>query len=168
MPSDTDRKLLGLLYAAGIDTLFNLDLLRQTRDSKAEDPFFGAIKTSTSNEHFLTCLPHIFASYVHVIRKSRSALFGQGFNQSIGTPAEQLQAFGMQSWTSCHSLLDDVRSNVKTWPIKISLLRLVHQESLYNRNLMNQLQALNDLVESAVELLGDRCDGDYPVSFGKL
>jgi len=158
------KPLLELIFNAGAETLFNVDVFRQTRDSKSEDPIFDAVKPiSNSSPQVLSCLPRLFTSYVQVIRKYR-VLFSTGVNQLPGTVIEELQAFGMCFFTSSKSLLDTVASNAQTWSISVALLRLVNQEALYNRNEMDA-SVLRRIIESALEILSAGWNGNYSSHF---
>jgi nucleolar pre-ribosomal-associated protein 2 len=155
--SPVTRALLELIYNAGAETLFNLETLRHAHDTKSEN-FFDAIKAiSNSNAQVLSCLPRLFASYVHSIQKHRSALFIQGSNQQLGAATEELRASAMSFFAASDSLLDAVESNAQIWSIKVALLHLVNHEGLYNRN-QAQASVLHRIVESARETLGK---GEY-------
>lgn len=159
------KSLLDLIYNAGVETLFNLDILRHTHDAKSEDPIFNAVKAiSTLDTKVLTCLPRLFTSYVHVLQKHRGALFSQASSQLPGAATEELQASGMHFLASCKSLLDVVESDAQTWSIKVALLRLVNHEGFYNRN-QADASVLHHIIESALEILGTRWNGDYFLNF---
>lgn len=148
------KSLLELIYNAGAETLFNLDILRHTHDSKSEDPLFDAMKAiSILNTRVLLCLPRLFTSYVHVLRKHRGALFSQGSNQRPGVATEELQASGMRFFVSCESLLNVVELDAQRWSIKVDLLHLVNHEGMYNRNQVD-VSVLHRTIESALEILG--------------
>jgi hypothetical protein len=154
------ESLLDLVYRAGTDTLFSLDVLRQARDSTSEDPLFEALKSiSTSNGQVLSCLPRLFGSYVQAIQRHRGALFGQGLSQH-GAASGDMQASALRFFASSESLLDTAGSNTQKWPIKAALLRLVDQEGLYNRGQMG-VPVLHHIVERGIEILDAEQNGDY-------
>ena len=155
------KALLELIYNAGAETLFNLETLRHVHDTKSEDFIFDAIKViSNSNAEVLSCLPRLFASYVHSIQRHRGALFVQGSNQPLGAVTEDLRASAMCFFAASDSLLDAVESNAQIWSIKVALLHLVNHEGLYNRN-QAQASVLHRIVESARDILGTGCNGKY-------
>jgi hypothetical protein len=156
------KSLLELVYNAGAETLFNLDILRHTHDSKSEDPIFAAVKAiSTLNTKVLSCLPRLFTSYVHVLQKHRGGLFSQGSSQLPGAATEELRASGMRFFASSESLLHLVESEAQAWSIKMALLRLVNHEGLYNHNQVH-VSVLHDIIKSALDVLGT---GDYYFHF---
>jgi hypothetical protein len=159
--SPETQSLLELIYRAGTDTLFSLDVLRQARDSTSEDPILDAVKTS--NSQVLSCLPRLLASYVQAIQRHRGALFGQGLNQLPGAAYEDMQASALRFFASSESLLDAAESDTQKWSIKAALLRVVDQEGLYNRNRIG-VPGLHHIVECAVGILGTERNGDH--SFG--
>jgi hypothetical protein len=159
--SPETESLLELVYNAGAETLFNLDTLRHTHNSKSEDLIFDSIKAiSTLNTKVLSCLPRLLTSYVHVLQKYRGALFTHGPNQLPGAATEEWRASGMRFFTSSESLLDAVQFDAQTWPIRATLLRLVNHEGLYNHNQVG-VPVLHNIIKSALKILGTGWNGEF-------
>lgn len=149
-----------MTYEAGIDTILNLDILRQARDSKSENMLFDAIATIlSSNTTILITLPRILASYVQAVKKYRGSLFGQGSNQLPGATFDESNASGMRFFTACNSLLDHAGPTSQTWSTRVHLLSLVDRENIFARGQLDALLALNQNVELALNTLEDTQNG---------
>ncbi|KAG6845669.1 hypothetical protein H0H87_005876 [Tephrocybe sp. NHM501043] len=131
LPS-SDAVLSGTIYDAGIETLFNLDVLRRARDSRTENDFFEAMApVLTSNVTVYAVLPRLFASFIEYIKKNRGTLVQ---SSTPGTSSAEIQTQGMQFLTSCLLLLDFHDNLDQTWSARVGLLKVVEQESLFDRS----------------------------------
>lgn len=160
--SNPHRLLLEMSYEAGIDTILNLDILRQARDSHSENTLFDAIATTlSSNSTILITLPRILASYVEAVKKYRGSLFGLGSNQLPGATVDGSNASGMRFFAACNSLLDHAGPTSQTWSTRVHLLSLVDRENIFARGQLDALLVLNQNVELALNTLEDTQNGKY-------
>jgi hypothetical protein len=142
-------------HTAGVETLFNLDILRQIIDIKSENTLFEAFKNIGVTFHkglVLAVLPGIFASFLQCIKKSRSSLFSQGSNQS-GAVTEEIRAAGMRFFVSCQCLLHEAGSTDQTWSTRVALLTLVDKENLFSNHQSDAELILKQNVELAIPVL---------------
>ncbi|KAF8078378.1 Urb2/Npa2 family-domain-containing protein [Lyophyllum atratum] len=145
------KSLLDAIYDAGAETLFNLDILRQTRDSKTEDALFESIApVLSSNLEIYSVLPRIFSSYIESIKKHRGALVSQGSAQLPATANAEIQSYGMRFFASCLSMSDGREQTTQSWSTTVSLLSLIDQEALFNRKQVEAEVLLNRIIEQAL------------------
>ncbi|KAG6885946.1 hypothetical protein C0993_007448 [Termitomyces sp. T159_Od127] len=120
--SSSEVALSGIIYNAGIETLFNLDTLRRIRDSKAENELLESIApVLRSNDEVYSVLPRLFASYIESLKKHRGALVSQSSNHIPGSANAEIQTQGMQFLASCLSLLD-VHEHSAKWSARVALM----------------------------------------------
>ncbi|KAG6902814.1 hypothetical protein C0995_011301 [Termitomyces sp. Mi166 len=149
--SSSDAALSDIVYDAGIETLFNLDILRRTRDSKTETELFEAIApVLKSNTEVHIVLPRLFASYIEYVKKHRGALVSQGSSRVHGSANTEIQAQGIQFLASCLSLLDVHEQSVKTWSVRVALLEVVDKESLFDRRNTESTMVLDRVIGHAL------------------
>ncbi|KAF9456144.1 Urb2/Npa2 family-domain-containing protein [Collybia nuda] len=158
--SNSHQLLLEVLYEAGIDTILNVDIIRQTRDSKSENTLlFETIAIAlSSNPMILATLPRIFASYIQVVKQHRSSLYGHGSNQSPGVVTDEANACGMRFFVACDDLLDHIGSNTTTWSTRVQLLSLLDQENIFSRG-QPDVPIMNRIVELAINALEEAPSG---------
>ncbi|KAJ8084273.1 hypothetical protein PM082_003041 [Marasmius tenuissimus] len=121
--SQTPTELHSAIRSGGLESLFNLDALR---DSKLEQNLFDQLATFTS-ESVIPALPMIFTAYIQTARKYRGALFGQSANRDS---MEDFCAAGFRFFSSCQTILSKSNSRVAVWACRASLLDVVNQENL--------------------------------------
>ncbi|KAG5648160.1 hypothetical protein DXG03_006114 [Asterophora parasitica] len=153
------KSLLEAIYSAGAETLFNLDVLRQARDSRTENVLFDSIAPIlSSNLEISAVLPRLFASYVESIKKFRGALVGTGTSQAPGAANDEIQASGMQFLASCLTLLGQRENTVQAWSTRVELLALVDKQSLLNRQQVEAEVLLNRVIGQALSTLNVNSD----------
>ncbi|KAG6911773.1 hypothetical protein DXG01_000019 [Tephrocybe rancida] len=131
----SDATLSDIIYDSGVETLFNLDVLRWTRDSRTENHLFEAITpVLTSNIEVFAVLPRLFSSYIDSIKKHRGALVSQSSTQAPGAAKTEIQTQGMQFFASCLLLLDADENLHQTWSARVALLKVVDREGLFERS----------------------------------
>ncbi|KAH0838582.1 hypothetical protein J3R83DRAFT_6903 [Lanmaoa asiatica] len=128
-PSRT-KQLQDNIYAAGTDTLFSLDALKQPLDT-----LFDALSSSMSLISSLQLiLPKLFTSFLSATRKHRSALFVSA-SSAVGGK-DEIRKRGMEfvgrCWTlfrGSESLQED--SGVEKWKSIIGVFEIVEKERLF-------------------------------------
>jgi hypothetical protein len=157
---------------AGIDTLFNLDVLRQSQDGNTESALLQNLRTlnKSHGEIVIESLPQIYGHYIHSLKKHRGALFGQGPLHSEGTASDEFLSAGVRFFVACEGILRDQDQTSRVWAIRISLLQIVNQENLFHRNQPDTQVALNQLIETSLTALDDSWEGtqNYSVTFSKF
>ncbi|KAH0590433.1 hypothetical protein H2248_000586 [Termitomyces sp. 'cryptogamus'] len=150
-----------VVYDAGIETLFNLDILRRSRDSKTDTELFEAIApVLTSNADVYAVLPRLFASYIESIKKYRGALVSQSSSQTPGSANAEIQTKGIQFLASCLLLLDAHEQSVKTWSARVALLKVVDKESLFDRRNTEAAMVLDRAIGHALESIDIKTAND--------
>lgn len=137
------------LYGAGVETFFNLDVLRQSHDLKPGEAILSALQdvTESSKSVVISTLPRLFSSFLQAIKKYRTTLFGQG-----STGAE-LNAAGMHFFIRCQALLGDDQSSLEAWTARNALLNIVRENNLFNRSLPDAELAVNQIRDLAIDAL---------------
>lgn len=123
------------ISVTGVETIFNLDILRQ---SQSPLPFFEALveaeKTQELTRYTLSALPRLFSSAINALKKHRTALFGQGSNQSVsGASMEELRVASAKVLASCCVIIDEAGDlGLEAWSARAALLRIIETERLLN------------------------------------
>ena len=143
-----------VIFSAGTETLFNLEVLRQSQDLKVENTIFDAFDNlgKSYKRLILEALPKLFSQYIQSISKYRNALFGQGSQQQAGTALNQLHAAGMCFFTSCQVYLDETDDHERAWTTRAALLDIVEEENLFDRTLDVDC-VFNRNVEASIAIL---------------
>ena len=121
------KQLQDNIYAAGTDTLFSLDALKQPLDI-----LFDALSSSISSP--LPVLPKLCASFLSATHRHRSALFVPATSAVSGK--EEVRKRGMEFVERCWTLIQDSASlqedfEVKTWKSVIGVSKVVEKERLF-------------------------------------
>ncbi|KAL0579816.1 hypothetical protein V5O48_002227 [Marasmius crinis-equi] len=133
-----------MVRSAGLESLFNLDVLR---DSKMEQLLFDHLAMLPS-ETVVPTLPILFTAYIQTGRKYRGALFGQSANRD-STP--DFCAAGFRFLSSCQTILSRSNSPVAVWTCRASLLDIVDRENLLSGGSAPEHSAiLRSVVNSAL------------------
>ncbi|KAI3621927.1 hypothetical protein WG66_015522 [Moniliophthora roreri] len=111
------------IQATGLECLFNLDVLR---DSKSEQLLVDRLK-SISPEHTIPALPLLYGTYVQTSRKHRGTLF-------TGDPAEGFRSAALHLFISFQAILRGIKDREAFWTCNESLLEVVNQENLLGDN----------------------------------
>ena len=154
---------------AGFDTIFNLDILRQSQDGNTESALLQNLRTlnKSHGEIVMKTLPQIYRHYIHFLKKHRGVLFGQGPLHSEGTAYDELHGAGVQFFIACEGMLQDHGQTSRVWATRITLLQIVNQENLFHRNRPDTQVVLSQLLETSLTALDDRWKGtrNYSVTF---
>ncbi|KAJ7492845.1 Urb2/Npa2 family-domain-containing protein [Mycena latifolia] len=143
------------VYNVGIETLFNVDTLRQVHNE--DHPFFLALKT-IPDDLVQPMLPRIFSSFVQCTRKYRSALFAQSSGHTPAAVAEQVHATSFSFFDSCQVLLSVSNPTTLTWGARLGLLTVVDEENLLSNSQLDNKTSLKTLVPFVLSVL----DSDGP------
>lgn len=123
------------LEAAGVETLFSIDVLKQMGESKYDSAFKSALSASMAidPQATLVSLPKLFEAYLQAIKRHKSGIFSQGSNNAAGPLNEQVQAAGMEFYALCDVLVaESTGQKTNTWRAYITLLSVIDDERLYN------------------------------------
>ncbi|KAI0343910.1 hypothetical protein BDW22DRAFT_1473650 [Trametopsis cervina] len=143
------------IYQAGIDTLFNIDMLRHAQgrpDDSIEAALRGAIESIP--DIVLMCIPRIFQSYIQVTQKHRNTLFSQGSSRGSVASTDQARTAGMKFFASCQSVIGCAQEHDGAWRTTVALLDFVDAQRLVGHNDEAATDTLRAVAESACELLG--------------
>jgi len=145
------------IIEAGIDTIFNLDILRQSQDGNTETALLQSLRTlnKSHGEIVMETLPQIYVHYIHSLKRHRGALFGQGSQHSGGTALDELHDAGVGFFVSCEAMLRDHDQTSRVWATRIALLQIVNQENLFHRKQLTTQVVLNQLLETSLTALND-------------
>lgn len=160
-PSPT-KQLEDSIYAAGIDTIFSLDALKQPLDV-----LFDALSVQSPTSSLFSLLPRLFTSFLNATHRHRSALFAPTTSTTSGK--EEVRKMGMEFVKRCWILIQGPASlqedfDVEKWRSIIGVLGTVEKERLFvprgmridttNSEYGGEL-TLNQARDKAVEILED-------------
>ncbi len=163
MASDGDvPTIVSDVYDAGIETMFGLEIVKQTADNKHDSVLSDALENTLKDSPaaVLRSLPRLFASYVQNVKRHKSALFGQGSSQIPGHLTDQVQAAAMAFYATCNALTRTTMDDA-SWHCRVSLLEVVEREDLFNSNDNEVRMLLRRDGDLAVEALATAWDGSY-------
>ena len=161
-----DEPLRKDILDAGVDTLFNLDVLRQNVDLKGEGLLLDRLQAllSGDGQPVLKALPILFMSYFDTLKKNRGALFGQGSHSQTGSSLSELHNHALRSFIAFSSLLDNLDQNFLVWSTRQALLQIIARENIFSHNHVEARMALEHVVELSLVCLGDGWKGELPMS----
>lgn len=171
---DTESRFYRTIYGSGIDSLFNLELLRQlsenpptTDQSTTLFDHLRKARFSPSESHaVLSILPRIFLSYVQAIKRHRGAVFSQ--SSKIGGVAlnEEVNAAAMRFFSNCEVVVisggqvGGVKEE-EVWEARLRLLEGVFDEKLFSIQQEDASMILGAIVESAIGVLEHSWQDEY-------
>ncbi|KAF8446258.1 Urb2/Npa2 family-domain-containing protein [Boletus edulis BED1] len=151
------KQLQDSIYAAGTDTLFSLDALKQPLDT-----LFNALSSRISSH--LLVLPRLFTSFLGAIHRHRSALFVSA--TSVVGVKEEVRKKGMEFIERCWILIRGSSSLPEGFDLQkcesiIGILRIVEKERLFVRDMHTDVTkgehgeelALSEARDTAVKVL---------------
>ncbi|KAJ7107656.1 Urb2/Npa2 family-domain-containing protein [Mycena crocata] len=145
------------VYLVGIETLFNVETLRQVHD--ADHPLFVALQ-NISNDLVHPILPRLFSSFVQCTKKYRSTLFGQSSAQNPAAMAEHVCSASFSFFDACQILLNTTERVVSTWEATLGLLTVVGDENLFTSSQLDGQVALQSIVPLVLAVLGSDRNGN--------
>lgn len=137
MPQDDDASQVLTIrseaYDAGIETMFNLEVLRQVADNSDQSLEEALARVITQREDIsVHALPRLFHSYIAAIRKYRGALFGQTSSHTSSGSLEQVKVATLKFFATASSLACSIGNAQAIWQIKLALLQVVDAEGLFS------------------------------------
>lgn len=146
---------------AGIDTIFNLDILRHSQDGNTEFALLEHLRTLNKSQGELVTqtLPQIYDRYIQSLKKYRGALFSQGSQHYEVTALDELHVAGVRFFISCEGMLRDHDETCPVWATRIALLQIVNKENLFHRKQPDTQVVLDQLLQSSLTALNDSWQG---------
>ncbi|KAK0505923.1 Urb2/Npa2 family-domain-containing protein, partial [Armillaria luteobubalina] len=138
------------IYAAGVEILFCLDILRQSVDS--EITFFEALE-GVDMPSLLGNLPRLFRSFVTSVKRFRGALFGQGSSRQSTGGVEEARTVGMRFFISSQPLLNVSGLEVGAWTAQVELLKVINDEALFSNSQRDFEGVFTKIIEDAISVL---------------
>lgn len=155
------KQLQDSIYAAGIDTLFSLDALKQPLDT-----LFDALSSSIFS--LLPVLPKLCTSFLSAIHRHRSVLFVSATSAPSGK--EEVRKRGMEFVGRCWALVQNSANfqedfEAEKWKSVIGVLKIVEKERLFIARSIRSMHtditkgecggelALSEARDKAVEML---------------
>lgn len=152
---------------AGVETLFNLDVLRQSHDSKNENLLVESLEklSFTDRDLVMQNLPNILAQYISANKKHKGALFGQGSQTQPGASLDELHETGMRFFTSILGLVNDSKQDCRAWQTRALLLQIVERENIFSSKQLDSQMTFNRILELALVALSDGWKGESDTSW---
>ncbi|KAJ7102157.1 Urb2/Npa2 family-domain-containing protein [Mycena belliarum] len=145
------------VYNAGIETMFNVDTLRQVHNE--DHPFFLALQSITG-ELVQPMLPRIFSSFVQNTKKYRNALFAQGSGHTPAAVTKQVHEASFSFFDSCEVLFSAADLTPLMWEARLGLLTVVEEEHLFNSNQLEEQTSLKAAVPLILSVLKSEAAGN--------
>ncbi|KAL1762420.1 hypothetical protein FB107DRAFT_199085 [Schizophyllum commune] len=145
-------------FTAGIDILFNPDILKQaTADSDPAAPLFAAL-AKQSRDLVLMALPALFSAFTSAVNDNRHAIFSQGSNAPASATVEKVRAISIGFYVACEGLLKDANDVALAWHTRKALLAIVEKERLLTPDTE---PVLRQIAEAAILAVARRGDGSW-------
>lgn len=152
---------------AGVETLLNLDILRQSLDPKGESPLLDRLQNLVTEDRdlVLKVLPVLFEIYVNALKKNRSALFSQGSQPQPGSGLGELHNAALCFFISILYLIDHSHQDHQAWAARLALLQTIDRENIFNRKHVETQVAFDQIIDLALVRLGEAWKGWAHVIF---
>ena len=148
------------VYEAGVETIFNVDILRQTQD-RDDTVLSEPLSKAVASDYVPLCqiLPRLLGTYIQVVRKHRAALFGQSSHQATGSSADQARIASLRFMATCDSISGKTSDVNVRWQTRVRLLQIVDAEGLYGATNDPVMEILRQSNEDAIHLLAEAIRG---------
>ncbi|KIM48444.1 hypothetical protein M413DRAFT_440178 [Hebeloma cylindrosporum] len=158
-----DGSFRSAILDAGVETLFNLDVLRQSYDSKNENFFVESLEKifSTDGDLVMQNLPILLAQYISANKKHRGALFSQGSQAQSGASLDELHETGMRFFSLILGLVKDSNQGCQAWQTRVLLLQIVERENIFSSKQLDSQITFNRILELILVALNDGWKQDY-------
>ncbi|KAL1739267.1 hypothetical protein HDZ31DRAFT_69116 [Schizophyllum fasciatum] len=143
--------------AAGVEILFNPDILKQANTDTADSHLFTALSKQNPSL-VLSALPPLFDAFVSAINDSRNTIFSQGSSATANAAVDKQRAAGMSFYLACEKLLQSGEP-ATAWRSRGDLLAIVEKERLVTPDTE---PALREVAEAAI-LAVSRRDAESPL-----
>jgi hypothetical protein len=144
-----DASLKIAILDTGVETLFNLDILRQNHDSKTENHLVECLQLLAATEKTLVFnhISSLLVYYMQAVKKHRGALFGQGSHIQSGASMDEPRETGMQFCLTLLGLVQDSEKDSLAWTTRASLLEIVEKENLFDRRQVDVQMTFINILE---------------------
>ncbi|KDR84752.1 hypothetical protein GALMADRAFT_217814 [Galerina marginata CBS 339.88] len=144
------------ILEAGVETIFNLDILRQSNDSKAEHSLVEHLRSFLAEDRdlVLKIIPDLYACYLTAIKKRRGALFSQSSQSQLGG-LEELHEAGLRFFVSVYTLMDDSHQDYHAWDTRLLLLQTVERANIVDHKETENHLIFNQIIELVIVALSD-------------
>lgn len=158
-----DNSVKDIVLEAGLDTLFNIDVLRQTHDSKTESPLVENLRKLAISDRdvVLGIIPDLFDHYVTATKRNRGALFSQGSQSQPGASLQESQETILRFFTTLLSLIHDSHQDLLSWKARLSLLKTVDEQNIFDRRQIEAHMTFNQTIELVIVALNDAWQGGF-------
>jgi hypothetical protein len=165
-----DDSFKTVVLDAGVETLFNLDILRQSYDSKSENLLVESLGklSSTDGELVMQNLPNILAQYIPAIKRHRGALFSQSSQTQPGASLDGFHESGMRFFTLILGLLNDSKQDCRAWQTRASLLQIVDRENVFHHKHLDSQITFHRILELVLVALSDGWKGEKGAFLGNF
>lgn len=161
---DWQRLPVSDIYSAGVDTLFHVDILRNTDDHKCDGALKSALDRTllASREAALRVLPRLLVSFVQSLKRNRNTIYGQGSSSGLSHAAVQIQADSVAFYALCEASINGSPHSDRpsTWDTRIALLKTVDSETLYHASDADGNQVYRSSGNAAVRILASSRNGN--------
>ncbi|KAF9821856.1 hypothetical protein IEO21_00286 [Rhodonia placenta] len=144
------------IYAAGVETMFGVDVLRSLEEGKCDPALKNALAgTLATNASTLDVLPRLLRSFIQSVRRHKTALFSQGSNRATDNVVAQVQGAGTTFYAMCDELVTRAGNiePVRIWETRIKCLAIVEEERLHSVGNDSLNQILRQNGDTALEAL---------------
>lgn len=150
-----------LILDAGVETLFNLDILRQIHDLKADVALLEHLQTLlvAKQSLVLQSSPWLLVHYIRSIKKHRGALFSQG--SQLGASLDEVHQSAMNFFISLENLTVGNDMDEEIWRARAELLEVLKSENIFNPKQREGVTALNNILGLAAGALHNAWKGTH-------
>ncbi|EED81249.1 predicted protein [Postia placenta Mad-698-R] len=144
------------IYAAGVETMFGVDVLRSLEEGKCDPALKNALAgTLAPNASTLDVLPRLLRSFIQSVRRHKTALFSQGSNRATDNVVAQVQGAGTAFYAMCDELVTRAGNiePMRIWETRIKCLAIVEEERLHSVGNDPLTQILRENGDTALEAL---------------
>ncbi|KAJ2920391.1 hypothetical protein MD484_g47, partial [Candolleomyces efflorescens] len=142
------------ILTCGMDTLFNLDTIRQMTDSLEESPICLALYKAFQNDRnvALKALPPLFDHYIASLRKHRGAIISASSSSRVPDQTE-LNSASSKFFLCLRNLVDAQKRDVSAWDAVSQMVDVIGRENIYHPQ--TGLDSLKHEVDIALNSLSE-------------
>lgn len=158
------QHLRSAFLAAGTDTIFNLDILRHTHESKTDNLLILRLDAITNEDRPLVheFIPILFVQYAKAINARRGAVFSQGSQAQPGVLLEQVRQSTMNFFMLLLRLIIIDGSDEKSaWQTRLALLRTVDEENLFSQKQVESQATIDRVLALVMSSLNEGLKGKF-------
>jgi hypothetical protein len=143
------------IYAAGIETIYHADFMKQAAEGKTEDAFIKALSSlaRSSPSLVVSAAPRMLQSFVQASARSRAYASSSVTSQQPLDHSKQMRIAVIHIFGLFDDLMDAVENDAEVWRARTAMLDVLQRNSLLNTSDQNVSFRLTSYATRATDTL---------------